>query len=532
MSDVVVIGKIFTARRESPFAEAMAVANGRVMAIGAKDQVLAEVGPNMEIQEAHGLVTPGFIDAHVHTASSGLDKLRLSFDDVRDAEGAVRAIAEYASLHPELPWLIGAGWSQAWFDRGCPGKELIDQVVPDRPVSIMNTDGHGLWVNSKALHLAGIDEGTDDPVDGRIERLGDGSPQGTLHEGAAKLIERVAPDDTIEDFVAGLRRGQQELFQYGVTGWQDAAVTSPIQEAYLTLGRSGELRGRVVGALWWERERGIEQVGELIERRDLAGPGFRPTSVKLMLDGVFENFTASMIDPYLDSDGRSSGHRGIDFIEREALLEIVPRLDAEGFQCHFHAIGDQAVRNALDAVEAARRSNGPTTNRHHIAHIQVVHPDDITRFAELEVAANAQPLWACNDDYQIELTTPFLGPERVDWQYPFGALVSSGARVGMGSDWGVSTANVMEEIDVAVHRTCPEGEPLGPQHALDPLTALTAFTAGSAYINHAESETGTLAHGAFADYVIFDRDPLDTGVFRDAKVVRTVIGGETVYPEE
>lgn len=532
MSDVVVTGKIFTARRESPFAEAMAVANGRVKAIGARDQVLGEVGPDTHVHEAPGLVTPGFIDAHVHTASSGLDKLRLSFDDVTDAEGAVRAIAEYAASHPELPWLIGAGWSQAWFDRGCPGKELIDQVVPDRPVSIMNTDGHGIWVNSKTLELAGIDEDTDDPVDGRIERLADGSPQGTLHEGAAKLVERVAPDDSVEDFVAGLRRGQQELFQYGVTGWQDAAVTPPIQEAYLALARSGELRGRVVGALWWERERGMEQVGELIKRREMAGPGFRPSSVKLMLDGVFENFTASMIDPYLDSDGRASGHHGIDFIEREALLEIVPRLDAEGFQCHFHAIGDQAVRNALDAVEVARRSNGPTTNRHHIAHIQVVHPDDITRFAELEVTANAQPLWACNDDYQIELTTPFLGSQRVDWQYPFGALVSSGARLAMGSDWGVSTANVMEEIDVAVHRTCPEGEPLGPQHALDPVTALTAFTAGSAYINHAEPETGTLAPGSIADYVIFDRDPLDTGVFRDAKVVRTVIGGETVYPEE
>ena len=532
MSDVVVTGKIFTAVSGSPLAEAMLVSGDRISAVGAREEILAQAGPDHQLYEAPGTVTPGFIDAHVHTASSGLDKLRISFEGVTDAEGAVRAIAEYAAANPDLPWLIGAGWAQSWFERGCPGKELIDQVEPDRPVSVMNADGHGLWVNSKALELAGVDRATADPADGRIERLPDGSPQGTLHEGAAKFIEEVAPQDEADEFVAGLRRGQLELFRYGVTGWQDAAVTPPIQEAYLAMSRSGELRGRVVGALWWERGEGLEQIEMLIERRQMAGPGFRPTSVKLMLDGVFENFTASMIEPYLDAAGGVSDNRGIDFIERGALMEIVPRLDAEGFQCHFHAIGDQAVRNALDAVAAAREANGPSGNRHHIAHIQVVHPSDVERFAELGVVANAQPLWACHDDEQVELTIPFLGPERVEWQYPFGALVRSGARLGMGSDWGVSTANVMKEIDVAVHRTCPEGEPLGPQHALDPMTALTAFTAGSAYINHAELETGSLTAGSLADFVVLDRDPLDTGVFRDAKVVRTVIGGQTVYPEE
>jgi predicted amidohydrolase YtcJ len=520
-------GRVFTAEPDQPFVDAVAISGDRIVATGqeAMDAASSEV-----IDLGGALTTPGFIDAHVHPASSGLDKLRCHFDGCSDAASAVQRVAEYAAAHPDLPWIIGAGWPQSWFPNGCPDKELLDAVVPHRPVLITNTDGHGAWANSKAFEVAGITHATPDPPDGRIERLGDGSPQGTLHEGAIRLVERHAPEDTVDDFVHGLLRGQQELLQFGITGWQDAIVSDKIHDAYLRVAGDGRLIGRVVGAMWWDRNRGLEQIHELVARRERAGERFRPTSVKLMLDGVVENFTAAMLESYLDEDRRSTGNFGIDFIDPEELNQIVAFLDDHDFQCHFHAIGDRAVRSALDAIEAARGRNGTSDNRHHIAHIQVVHPDDIPRFAQLGAIANAQPLWAHNDEYQSELTRPFIGEDRYGWQYPFGSLLASGARLGMGSDWGVSTANVMEEIHVAVGRIWDEGEePLGAEQALSPIEALTAFTAGSAYINHAEADTGSIAVGKLADLAVLDRDPLREGSFRETRVVATIEGGEIVY---
>lgn len=494
------------------------------------DDVGGLVGPGTNVIDLNGgLATPGFIDAHVHPAMSGLDKLRCHFDGCVDAAGAVRRIADYAAEHPDLAWITGSGWSQSWFVRGCPSKELIDEAIADRPVLVTNTDGHGAWANSRALEMAGVGPRTADPRDGRIERLADGSPQGTLHEGAVDLVSRIIPSDTVDDLSAGLLRGQQELLQFGITGWQDAIVDKDIHDAYLQVAGRGDLKGRVVGAMWWDRHRGLDQIDELIERREQTAPRFTPTSVKLMLDGVAENFTASMIDSYLDSDGNATPNSGIDFIDPAELTEIVSSLDAAGFQCHFHAIGDGAVRSALDAVETALERNGPSDHRHHIAHIQVIHPDDIARFASLGVVANAQPLWACRDAYQTDLTIPFIGEERASWQYPFGSLVRSGSRLAMGSDWGVSTANVLEEIDVAITRTASSGAPLNAGEAIDPETALTAFTSGSAYVNHAEADSGTLAVGKLADFTILDRDPILDGPFREARVVTTVVGGEIVY---
>lgn len=522
-------GRVFTARAEQLFESAVAARGDRIVALGSEAEDL--IGGETRVIDLGGaLATPGFIDAHVHPASSGLDKLRCHFDGCSDAASAVRRVAEYADANPDLPWIVGAGWSQSWFPSGCPSREHLDSVIPDRPVLISNTDGHGAWVNTRALALAGIDANTDDPPDGRIERLPDGSPQGTLHEGAIGLVERLVPPDTVEDLVSGLLRGQQELLQYGVTGWQDAIVDDTVHEAYIQVAGDGRLTGRVVGAMWWNRDRGLEQIDDLVGRRQQSAPGFAPTSVKLMLDGVAENFTASMLEPYLGGDGASTDNRGIDFIDPEELGEIVTRLDAEGFQCHFHAIGDRAVRSALDAVEVARDRNGVSANRHHIAHIQVVHPEDIPRFAALDVIANAQPLWANNDGYQTELTQPFLGEVRSSWQYPFGSLLRSGSRLAMGSDWGVSTANVMEEIHVAVTRTWDsDEEPLGPEEALDPLEALTAFTAGSAHVNHDEESSGTIDVGKLANIVILDRDPLLDGSFRDTTVVATIAAGQVVY---
>jgi predicted amidohydrolase YtcJ len=523
-------GRVFTADPALPEVTAVAVSGDRVVAVGSSDTVREHVGRATELVDLGGrLLTPGFIDAHLHPGTSGLDKLRVDLEQAFDAASAVEAVARYAAEHPDLPWILGSGWSQAWFPRGCPEREVLDRAVPDRPVLLWNSDGHSAWVNGIALAMAGVDDSTPDPPDGRIERDQDGSPQGTMHEGAVTLVERHAPEDTVEDFVAGLLRGQQEMLSYGITGWQDAHVGRKLQAAYLDLAGSARLKCRVVAAMWWDHEEGLDQIESFVERRRDAGPRLRPTSVKLMLDGVAESFTASMLDPYLGPDGASTGNRGIAFIDPRRLGEIVTRLDALDFQCHFHAIGDRAVRDALDAIEAALAANGPRDNRHHIAHLQVVHPDDLPRFASLGVVANAQPLWAHHDVYQDELTIPFLGPERSSWQYPFGSLLRAGARMAMGSDWAVSTADVMQQIHMAVNRAEGGVEPFYPEEAITPEEALTAFTAGSAYVNHAETDTGTLRPGMLADLVVVDRDPLADGSFAETKVDLTMIGGEVVY---
>jgi predicted amidohydrolase YtcJ len=261
----------------------------------------------------------------------------------------------------------------------------------------------------------------------------------------------------------------------------------------------------------------------------------RANSVKIMQDGVLETFTGAMIDSYLGPDGRPTDNRGISFVDPVALREHVTRLDAAGLQVHFHAIGDRAVREALDAIEAARQANGPTDTRPHISHIQVIHPNDVPRFAALDVVANAQPLWACHETQMDTLTIPFLGSERSTWQYPFSSLLRSGARLAMGSDWGVSTPNPLLEIEVAVNRIYPESRdeavPFLPEERLTLEDAVAAFTLGSAYVNHLDDVTGSIQVGKLADLAVIDRDLFapDAGPIGDGRVLATFVEGQPVY---
>jgi predicted amidohydrolase YtcJ len=462
--------------------------------------------------------------------------LRCDLHDVRGRDAVLAAIRTYADAHPDAPWILGAGWYMADFPGGTPTREDLDSVVPDRPAFLTNRDGHGAWVNSRAVALAGLDASTPDPVDGRIERAADGSPSGTLHEGAKRLVEQLAPEPTEADLDAALELGQRYLHSLGITAWQDAIVTPDDEAAYRRTAERGALTARVVGALWWDRSRGGEQIDELLERSRRSAFGrYRATSVKIMQDGVLENFTGAMVEPYLDGRGGTTDRRGISFVDPVALREHVARLDAAGIQVHFHAIGDRAVREALDAVEAAREANGPTDTRPHIAHIQVIQPSDVPRFASLDVVANAQPYWACHEGQMDDLTIPFLGPERTTWQYPYRSLLDAGARLAMGSDWSVSTPNPLLEIEVAVNRVADESRgvlpPFLPEQRLTLEESLEAFTLGSAYVNHLDGDTGTIAAGKLADLAVVDRDIFDRslGEIGEAKVVATFVGGEPVF---
>lgn len=467
--------------------------------------------PGGEVIDARGrTVLPGFIDAHVHPGFGGLHKLRVWLNDASSKDEYLQII----SAAPGTGWVTGGGWHMTIFPGGTPRKEDLDAIWPDRPVFLLNRDVHGAWVNSKALELAGIKATSPDPPHGRVERDPDGEPTGTLHEGAAYWVnDHVVPKPKQQDWEQAILVGQQYLHSVGITGWQDAWVTPALQQAYIGLAESGRLTGRVVGALWWERHRGLEQIDELVARRKQAATGFHPTTVKIMLDGVLENYTGALLEPYCGCGEQ----RGLNYIDPDLLNEAVTRLDGLGFQVHMHAIGDRAVRMGLDAVEAG----GSARNRHHIAHLQVVHPDDVARFGQLSVTANCQMLWASYDEQMRTLAMPLLG-ERVAWQYPFASLARV-TRLAAGSDWPVSSANPLEQIQVGLTRQGihDRREPLLPHERLDRASAFAAFTTGSAWLNR-DPDPGYVILGANLDDVAdheLSQVPIDV----------TISGGRVVF---
>ncbi|MFE1442586.1 amidohydrolase [Streptomyces sp. NPDC058739] len=534
-------GTVHTVDPARATAGSVAVRGRRIAAVG-RDEVRELIGPDTEVVDLAGkLLLPGFQDAHVHPQGAGLELGLCHLGDTTDAAEYLRRIKTYADSRPDAQWITGGGWSLEAFPGGSPTAAALDAIVPDRPVFLPNRDHHGAWVNSRALELAGLDARTPDPVDGRIERDAEGRPTGMLQEGAVDLVGRLVPDPTPEEQLAGLLRAQAVLHSYGVTAWQDAIVgayanmTDPAPSYHAALDQ-GLLTARVVAALWWDRERGAEQIPELVARRaELTRAGFRASTVKIMQDGIAENHTAAMLDPYLTGCGCASDNSGISFVEPGELRKYVTELDALDFQVHFHALGDRAVREALDAVEAAAAANGRRDNRHHLAHLQVVHPEDLPRFRALGASANLQMLWAAHEPQMDELTLPFLGAERGSWQYPFGDLLRAGATLAAGSDWPVSSPDPLQALHVAVNRVepgAPEGTPVFlPGQRLDLGAAVAAYTAGSAYVNRLDGLTGSITVGKAADLVVLDRDPFagPAGEIAATRVLETFVEGRRVY---
>ena len=547
---LLVNGSVHTVDPSQPSATAVAVRDGRIVAVGGDEMARELRGPRTETIDVHGrTVLPGFQDAHTHPSDAGLERSRCDLSQLGSVDAYLSHISGYATEHDEAVWITGGGWAMSAFPGGVPSKEALDRVVRDRPVFLQSRDGHSAWLNSLALAQAGIDARSPDPADGRIERDACGEPLGALQEGAMELVRRVVPAPTTAEIAEGLLEAQGYLHSLGITAWQEAIVGDTASmydcfDAYLALERAGSLTARVVGALWWARDAGDGQLATLLTRRERAassGERFRASSVKFMVDGICENLTASMLRPYLDHEGHETHTSGMSFFDPEELAHFVTLVDAEGFQAHFHVIGDRAVREALDAVEAAIRVNGRSGGRHCAAHIQVVHPDDLGRFAALGVIANGQPLWSYNDPQMVALTLPVLGPERATWQYPFASLVRAGSRLCFGSDWSVSTPDVLAQVHVAVNRTAPPGEAGNhegagdaaflPRERVDLETALRAFTMGSAWANHLDEKTGSITVGKLADVVVLDRDVFSLPSFEIglARVDMTFVDGEVVH---
>jgi hypothetical protein len=537
-------GTVFDGRAFLPAGTCVRVSGGRISEVAP----LASAGRAEPVDLHGGTLLPGFIDAHVHPVFAGDQLRRCDLRQTTTARGYAELVAGYARDHPDEQWITGGGWSLDAFPGGLPDRAALDAAVPDRPVWLPNRDGHGAWVNSRALALAGIDAATPDPLDGRIERDAAGEPTGMLQEGAANLVSRLLPETTEEDWYRALLAAQAHLLSLGITGWQDAIIgrgrghdmADPLG-AYLRAARAGTLIANVAGALWWDRGRGLDQLPELVSMRAAGQAGrFRASAVKMMLDGVAENHTAAMLEPYLDADGCATGQAGLDFIDPDELPQFVTALDAAGFQVHFHALGDRAVRNALDAVQAAVAANGAGGRRHHLAHLQVVHPDDIPRFARLAATANLQPLWATHEPQMDELTIPFLGERRAGWQYPFGSLRAAGATLCAGSDWPVSSPNPLWGAHVAVNRSLPAaagpgagGEPFLPGQALGLASILAAYTSGSARVNGLEAVTGSIAEGLDADFAAVDADLAHVPAHEigAASVTSTWVRGQLAYQQ-
>jgi len=527
-------GKIYTVDADQPWAQAVAIQNGRIMFVGSDDAVRTYIGQDTELHDLRGrLMLPGFQDAHIHPIYSGLDALSCDLSQSESIEGYRAIVPACVEALAGKEWITGSGWSMAAFGPGgMASKDILDELVPDKPVYLSSRDGHSGWANSKALQVAGITRDTRDPVDGYIDRDPEtGEAVGSLQEGAMRLVAQHIPPPSSAELTAALEYARDMLHGYGITSVQEAYAGTQDLETYEALDKQQKLNLRIVIALLWDSEQTEEQIPTFLEQRERYTSGnIRATSVKIFVDGVMENYTAVMVEPYLVESGTS----GIPMIDPEYMKEVVTMLDAEGFQVHFHALGDGAVRYALDAVEVAREQNGDSDRRHHLSHLQVIHPDDIPRFAALGAVANFQPAWAYADEYVVDLTLPFIKPEVAKWMYPIRSVLDAGGKVAFGSDWSVSTAEPFYQIETAVTRIDAElhdTDPLNPEQAITIEEAVEAFTSGSAWVNHQELETGSIEVGKLADLIvldqnIFDIEPQDIS---NTKVVLTLFGGNPVH---
>ena len=527
-------GRIYTVDARRSWAEAVAIRGGRIVFVGSDEDAKAHIGPDTKVVELEGrLVMPGFQDAHIHPISAGLEAQSCDLNGLETVEEYLVVIKQYADAHPDAAWITGGGWLMSAFGPGAlASRKLLDGVVPDRPVYLSSADGHTVWVNTKALEVAGITNKTPDPPDGRIDREPKtGSAIGSLQEGASALVASKMPPVSDEQREAGLRYAVKYLNGFGITAIQDASVNEEDLKTYRKLDDAGDLTLHVIGSIWWEREQGVEQIEGMKRLRSEYTKGHVDAgTVKIMQDGVMENYTAALLEPYLIP----SKSRGIPMVDPEKLKTAVTQLDAAGFQVHFHAIGDAAIRQSLDAVEAARKANGDLGHRHHISHLQLIDAADIPRFRELGVVANFQPLWAYADEYITELTIPFLGPERSAHMYPIGSVQKSGATVAFGSDWSVSSPNPFEEMETAVTRLGALGEttePFLPEEAITLPEAIAAFTINAAYTNRLDKDTGSIEAGKSADLVVLDRNlfEIPASEMSDVKALGTLFEGKPVH---
>ncbi len=539
-ADIILVNVLLWGGREDAAPRpgmALAIAGDRIVRRGAAPDVLDLRGPATEVIDLRGLLLiPGFRDAHLHPMIGAIDLVECRLSGPADADSYLAQLREYAGKHADRPFIRGSGWIYAAFPKTGPHRERLDEIVSDRPVFLKAIDGHTGWVNTAALRLAGITRETPDPVGGAIERdPATGEPTGFLREWPAMgMVTGKLPKPGIDEYLEGARLFLAQAAKFGITAVHDAVGKPPFIAAWERLDELGELTLHVTASQFGNPESGPEHIAELLEIRNRwKSPRRKIGAAKISLDGVVEGRTALLLDAYADTPGCF----GESMWEAADVRRFVADLDAAGFQTHFHAVGDAAVRLALDALDAARKANGPRDSRHMIAHADLVHPADVPRFAGLGVIANLQPAWYYHDSNFDGVALPCLGPGRAFRQFALRALRDAGTRFAFSSDWPFGgdalTFNPLDGIETAITRRGTgksDAPPFVPDQAVDLVTMLDGFTRGPAFADF-DDDAGTIAAGNRADLAVLDRDLFSTppAEIHEARVRLTVAAGRITW---
>ena len=533
---IITNGRVYTARNGA-FAEAVALRGNKILRVGSNREIKRLRRPQTVTVDAHGAtVLPGFNDSHTHLLSGGLSLSHLDLLSATTLDQIHAAIGDYAAAHPEQPWIRGRGWYYEPFAGGLPTRQLLDELVPDRPAYLTAYDGHTAWANSKALAAAGITRRTRNPKNGTIVKdPRTGEPTGVLKEAAMALVGKVMPVVTRDDRLTALRRAIEVAHAQGVTSVQNASGSVDDFALYDDLRKQGALDLRVYNAISASAALTDAELTmfEAVRTEFADDPVLKAGAVKLMLDGVVESHTAAMLEPY--ANRATSGQ--INFTQAE-LDRVVTLLDKRGWQIFIHAIGDRGVRSALDAFERAATANVPPARgrRHRIEHIETIDPADVPRFGTLGVIAAQQPYHGSPAPNQIDVWKTNLGEPRASRAWMYNSLLSTGAHIAFGSDWPVVSIDPRLGLHVATTRTSPDGIPEGgwiPTERLTLAQAIDGYTSAGAWASFDEQRKGTLEPGMLADLVILTSDIFEPGAkLLDSQVAVTIFDGRIVFDRE
>jgi hypothetical protein len=532
-------GAIYTVDPGRSWAEAVAVREGMVVYVGDNQGVSDFEGADTQVEDLQGrLMLPAFFDSHVHLASGGFQENECAMDELKGRDEVLAALRRYVeSQGPDATgWVRGSGWDISRIPE--PRKEWLDEISTDRPIHLVATDGHCIWVNSKALLIAGVTDETEDPMAGEIQR----DPQtheatGLLFDYAGQIVKDAMPAETPEEKVAGLQTGIRLAHQFGITSIIEPGLDDAMIAPYLELADRGELNIRLrasMSPLNWQPGAFGDEIYDFVNNiSQYRREGIEVDSVKIYIDGVLEYGSASLLEPYLLED---LNEKSEPFHTQESLNKYITWLDGQGIQVHLHAIGDRGVRMALNAFEAAREVHGERGNRHHICHLQLIHPDDVKRFSELNVSATFQAFWAFEDQTRA-FCHAVLGKERAcEREYLIGSVHRHGGRIVGGSDWFVTSLNPLDAISVGVRRMDPaladgEAEVMMPDERVSLATMIEAYTINGAYVNFKEESLGSLEVGKIADLIVLDRNLFEIPAvdIAKAKVELTVMKGRDVF---
>jgi len=531
---IIVNARVYTLNPLQPWAEAVAISGDKILAVGSAHDVAAYRGPNTKtINAAERLVLPGFVDCHIHFMDGSLGLTQVDLNGAKSVAEIQTRVKAYATSHPRAAWITGMGWAYPTFKpSGLPDKKVLDEVVADRPVYLVAFDGHTSWANSKALSMAGISHDTADPPNGKIVRDEKGEATGALKESAGDLVAKMMPKPTRAQRLAALRLGIHEANKAGLTRVHSAGQDFEWLDYYDELRRRGELTLRFYIAYFLDPPELTPQAIDKIEkaRQTYNNEWISGGAVKTMLDGVVEAHTAAMLAPYSDDPTQI----GKLFWEPAKYKDAIAELDRRGLQIFTHAIGDRAVRTALDAYEEAAHRNRTSDERPRIEHIETITAEDIPRFGKLGVIASFQPLHAYPDEDTLDIWARNVGPERAQRAWVWHSIEASGGRLAFGSDWPVVTLNPWEGMQNALTRKTREGTPAGgfvPNERITLEDTIKAYTLGAAFAGRREKTEGSIEPGKLADLIVLSQDlfKIDAMQIAKTKVLLTMVGGKVAY---